>query len=464
MRVKDLVYPTRSIYKYGKFYDFKDYICENIPDKVALELAQTGQYQVMDDFVDSQTLESQINIKQLLPFNPPSWSQERKLVFDTAIGFDNGYGKAGIMMAEALSKVCDLYILNNGYINSNLTEVSPTIRKVHEKQLDKIDSWYMQFWPAFNFNAIAKRQVGYTMLESTRISQRWVDWIHRSCERVIVPCEAQKQAFIDSGVEIDVKVIPLGIEAKDYKYKKRESSGNFIFGSEGTLTFRKGIDIAVKAFQLAFPKIKYPNVQYFIKTREGRPMPYGAISRKNGDIIVNNDERIVVMAEKWSHAQLIKDFYDLADCYLFPSRGEGFGMTTVQAMACGLPVIGTDCSGIQDHLNNEHGYLVPTKLVDMPNGYVWDKEIPGIRKARDNAEYAMLGVGYPLDDGKTHLQAPGQQWWECEVEDLAKIMLHVYNNQQEAFDKGKKAAKYVRDNLTSRHTALHIIGYLDQKF
>jgi glycosyltransferase involved in cell wall biosynthesis len=49
-----------------------------------------------------------------------------------------------------------------------------------------------------------------------------------------------------------------------------------------------------------------------------------------------------------------------ADVYAFPSRNEGFPVAPVEAMACGLPVVGSDAPGVADILGDAAGTIVPT--------------------------------------------------------------------------------------------------------
>ncbi|KKM81718.1 hypothetical protein LCGC14_1326970 [marine sediment metagenome] len=53
------------------------------------------------------------------------------------------------------------------------------------------------------------------------------------------------------------------------------------------------------------------------------------------------------------------DTYAMADIYIMPSRREVFGLTLLEALACGTPVIATDRCGVASLLPPECGLVVP---------------------------------------------------------------------------------------------------------
>lgn len=56
--------------------------------------------------------------------------------------------------------------------------------------------------------------------------------------------------------------------------------------------------------------------------------------------------------------QELPNYYQAADVLVLPSQYESFGITAVEAMASGLPVITTDTTGVSDLIDNQHAVLI----------------------------------------------------------------------------------------------------------
>lgn len=55
----------------------------------------------------------------------------------------------------------------------------------------------------------------------------------------------------------------------------------------------------------------------------------------------------------------IPRLYQRADCWVIPSKAEGFGMPGIEAMACHCPIVSTRCGGPEDFvIEGDNGYLV----------------------------------------------------------------------------------------------------------
>jgi glycosyltransferase involved in cell wall biosynthesis len=64
----------------------------------------------------------------------------------------------------------------------------------------------------------------------------------------------------------------------------------------------------------------------------------------------------------WVARDQIADHYRLADVFVTATTWEGMPNTVLEAMACGLPIVGTQASGLHELVRDGlNGYLVPTK-------------------------------------------------------------------------------------------------------
>lgn len=75
----------------------------------------------------------------------------------------------------------------------------------------------------------------------------------------------------------------------------------------------------------------------------------------------------------------LPNYYNASEILVLPSHYESFGITAVEAMACGVPVITTDVAGVSDLFDKQHEYLItsannPILLADKIQSLLCDKE------------------------------------------------------------------------------------------
>lgn len=118
----------------------------------------------------------------------------------------------------------------------------------------------------------------------------------------------------------------------------------------GRLDERKGIDFLIKSMPLIIKKI--PNIKLFVIGK-------GKLRKKLEKFIKKNSIRKNVKFLGFIRDKDLPKWYNQVELVIVPSVFEGFGITTIEAMACGTSVIGTDVDGIRDIIeNNKNGILV----------------------------------------------------------------------------------------------------------
>lgn len=124
--------------------------------------------------------------------------------------------------------------------------------------------------------------------------------------------------------------------------------------------------------------------------------------------------------------QILKQYelgvlYKSADCFVLPTRGEGWGMPILEAMACGLPVIATNWSSQRDFMNESNALPLDVEKLVL---------------AEAKCPYYK-----------------GFKWAQPSYEHLRERMRWVFENQIEAEQIGKRAAKDVKENWSWDNSA-----------
>ena len=121
----------------------------------------------------------------------------------------------------------------------------------------------------------------------------------------------------------------------------------------------KGIIVLLKAFSLIAHK--YKNARLLIAAAKPRlelKQNFEEAKKKIAELskLYGIANQIKIMSFDLDEMPLV---YNGADIFVMPSKLETFGLVYAEAMACGLPVIGTNVGGIPEVIDNKTGYLIP---------------------------------------------------------------------------------------------------------
>lgn len=336
-------------------------------------------------------------------------------------GQGQGYSGAIEQTMIALNNHPDFDVRPITFTKTPDKNISEPFRAIKEKEFILSDISIVYGFPqAFDSSMSTGLRIGYTMFETDTLptGAEWAGkykdparMINEYCDVLVVPCTHNVDVFRKAGVTVPIEVVPCGINSKLYPPAKREriEGDKFTFFMHGTLTLRKNVGMVISAFANLFKN--NDDVQLILKTQSGTL----------GHIEYVDMGNIVVIDELWEHERLYQAMAD-ADCYVFPSRGEGFGLPPLEAMATGLPTIIADNTGMSDYADSFYNLAVPTVKIT-----------PAQR--------------YPKKWGNVG------NWYEPDYYVLKEYMKWVYENQGEAIALGRDASEWVHRNWSYDNTA-----------
>jgi glycosyltransferase involved in cell wall biosynthesis len=179
----------------------------------------------------------------------------------------------------------------------------------------------------------------------------------RYSDRIVVASEGIKEECISEYKAERKKVVTINnsVDAQSVgrfsveSIDEKSPPDHFVISTAGRLAAEKNVAVLVKAFALLRKDLKAK--LWIVGDGPERPLLESLAVRLNimDDVVF------------WGFQENLYKFIQKSDIFVHTSLFEGFGNIILEAMACGVPVIATDCPfGPREIINNgKDGILVP---------------------------------------------------------------------------------------------------------
>jgi glycosyltransferase involved in cell wall biosynthesis len=254
-----------------------------------------------------------------------------------------------------------------------------------------------------------KFHIGHLFWETSSLSPSWV-WNVNLMDEIWTGDKYHAKAFQNSGVKKPIYVIPQAIETDLVKPKPFTIDGRpqFLFYSIFQWIERKNPKLLLEAYWQEFSPEE--DVGLLLKTyrldfseNEKRKI-YADIKDWKGG---RTTPPVYLFDELMSRDNIFR-LHATGDCFVLPHRGEGWGVTQVEALLMGNPVISTNLGGMHEWMDDRTMVLLNDfTLTNVKN---------------------MDFVPWYTSD---------QMWAEPSLTELRQKMRWVYNNR----DKAKEIAE-----------------------
>ncbi|MEM5787271.1 MAG: glycosyltransferase family 4 protein, partial [Syntrophobacteraceae bacterium] len=177
---------------------------------------------------------------------------------------------------------------------------------------------------------------------------------------------------------IDARIIPNGVDISEFHPdaprlpRFNDGKKNLLF--LGRLDPRNGLSLMIEA--LGIVKAEYPEVRLII-------VGDGPLRKYYRRLVPDSLHENIYLAGPVLHER--NRYYSSCDIFCSPVDKASFGITLLEAMAAGKPIVATENSGYRELLSPAEGLLVPPKNPEMFAGAI-------LTLLRDDLQREKMGM------------------------------------------------------------------------
>jgi glycosyltransferase involved in cell wall biosynthesis len=180
---------------------------------------------------------------------------------------------------------------------------------------------------------------------------------------VVVPSAIAAESFARAGLGAKALVVHAGIDQEFFKPVDTGRRGKtFRVCYAGRVELAKGVIYLLQAWKK-------------LSLRDAELVMVGELASEM-DTLIREYATTSVRFEGFLPPSRLLNLYREADVFAFPSVNEGLARVLLEAMATGLPVVATNCSGAEDCVTQHvDGTVIPARDVDaLAEALLWHYE------------------------------------------------------------------------------------------
>lgn len=176
-------------------------------------------------------------------------------------------------------------------------------------------------------------------------ANHYVGKLYRQFDLVLAPSRVMEKKLRALGVP-QVALQPLGVDTKIFSPCRKN-----VF-----LRTRLGLTESTRLIIYAGRFTREKNLPQLIKAVEDLGPPYHLLLVGRGNL--SRASSVVTCLPYQADAQTLAGLIAACDLFVHPGQYETFGLVVLEALACGVPVLGVAGGGVAELLNDESGLLV----------------------------------------------------------------------------------------------------------